>query len=294
MTLTDKSTDLLKNAAVYYAKIGWAIFPCENNGKKPLVKWKDAATTDEQTILKWWDKWPGANIGLPTGLKNGLFVVDFDRKKDEHGKDGLDYFDDIERRNHTRLRAEVVTITRSVGLHYYFRHFDGVKNTSSKLAYGIDTRGEGGYVIVPPSRVDGLPYFFNSRKPVLRSMLAPVPEWLAKEFAAVSAPVVRTRRPVVINQSDKINPWCYKAFIEEVKGVMMSANGERNHILNRAAYRLGGMCATRHLCAEEVRQELLLAAMQAGLSQVEALHTIESGLKAGYNNPVSPPVREEN
>ena len=73
------SDNQLLLAALDYAKKGYSVFPLQPKGKKPLTRngFKDASTDPEQ-IRRWWEQWPNANIGLPTGSKNGLFVVDVD------------------------------------------------------------------------------------------------------------------------------------------------------------------------------------------------------------------------
>ena len=87
MTFNTKS---LPEAALDYAKSGFRVLPlysikngkctCGKNhprpGKHPrtLRGWKDA-TTDLDTVRRWWEKWPNANIGMVTGE---LVVLDVD------------------------------------------------------------------------------------------------------------------------------------------------------------------------------------------------------------------------
>jgi hypothetical protein len=150
-------------AALAYAKRGWPVFPCHSivngkctcgkpdcssPGKHPRTKngFKDA-TTDEATIREWWRKWPNANIGIATGSESGLFVLDIDP---EHGgEQSLQQLKD----KYGPLPETARVRTGSGGWHYYFRYPAGLRlpNSSSKLGPGIDTRGDGGYVIAPPS-----------------------------------------------------------------------------------------------------------------------------------------------
>ena len=145
----------LLNAALDYAAKGYPVFPAFQ--KKPLVKWgkgeddhpdltKRRATTDPETIKAWWARWPLAMIGMPTGKPSGVVVLDIDRK---NGVDGL-----------ANLRAvsidpyalsPVISITPSGGLHVFMRYTGPLKNSAGILAEGVDTRGDGGYIILPPS-----------------------------------------------------------------------------------------------------------------------------------------------
>lgn len=125
------------------ARNGWAIFPADPATKRPMpgVKWRDQATSDPDQIEAWWRKWPDAMPALPTGKANDVSVVDLDLHGDKDGvaayrARGLDPDD-----------ACLIVRTAGGGLHLYFDHRDGVRNSTAKS--GIDVRGEGGYVIAP-------------------------------------------------------------------------------------------------------------------------------------------------
>jgi hypothetical protein len=99
------------------------------------------ASTDPRKIHAWWNRWPGANIGMPTGKRSGVFVLDVD---------DLGALAELEAEI-GKLPATWTVRTPSGGLHLYFRHVEGVTNSPGALPDGIDVRGEGGYVLVPPS-----------------------------------------------------------------------------------------------------------------------------------------------
>ncbi|WP_053203977.1 bifunctional DNA primase/polymerase [Jiangella muralis] len=139
--------DTMGAAALSYAAAGIAVFPCWPLRKRPLVKAGFyAATTDPDRIQAWWARWPAANIAMPTGQPH-WDVVDVDVKNGAPGYATL-----------RRLRAAGLVdgwshavATPSRGLHLYF---GGTEQPSSSIpANGIDFRGLGGYVLVPPSRV---------------------------------------------------------------------------------------------------------------------------------------------
>ena len=131
------------------ASRGMALTPCR--GKIPLTPHGCLdATTDLAQIEAWWTQHPDANIAIATGAKNGIFVVDIDADKG-----GEELIKKLER-EHFAIPPTVEVITGGGGRHLYFRlpNFDeapSIKNSASKLAPGIDIRGDGGYVICPPS-----------------------------------------------------------------------------------------------------------------------------------------------
>jgi Bifunctional DNA primase/polymerase, N-terminal len=143
----------LLEAALGYAARGWPVFPCEAGGKKPLTPngFKDA-TTDPRIVTAWWNRFPDANIAAPTGERSGFFVLDIDR--DSWGFGTLDA---LEGQFGVLPRTRTVRTGRG-GLHLYFKYPDDgtvIPNSAGRLGLGIDVRGEGGYVLVPPSETEG-------------------------------------------------------------------------------------------------------------------------------------------
>ncbi len=140
-----KPASLSQNAmvALELTKNGFSVFPCHPATKAPLpgVKWGEQATKERDQILRWWADYPDAMPGLPTGFKNGVSVVDLDVHK---GKDGVSAYREM---GFEPNEAGLVVRTASGGLHLYFDHQKGVRNSTSKA--GVDVRGEGGYVIAP-------------------------------------------------------------------------------------------------------------------------------------------------
>jgi putative DNA primase/helicase len=132
-----------RDAALRWAARGIPVFPCKRTTKQPLTRhgFKDA-TANEAQIREWWTTWPRAMIGIPTGTASGIDVLDLDLKPDE-GIDGREFVS-------TRL-SPLVVLTPSGGEHQYFRSACQVRCTTDVIAPGVDTRGDGGYAIVPPS-----------------------------------------------------------------------------------------------------------------------------------------------
>ena len=136
----------MKDGALAWASQGRPVFPCLNlpgaeGHKKPLTPhgFHDA-TTDKAQIEAWWRKYPNALIGMPTGSPSGIAVLDLDKK---NGKDGFAAVPDWQK------LSPVSVQTGSGGAHIYFRADAPIRCTTGKN--GVDVRGDGGYVIVPPS-----------------------------------------------------------------------------------------------------------------------------------------------
>ena len=155
------SAPTLLKAALVYARRGVPVFPCERGAKRPLTRnghWD--ATSDRRAIERWW-RWPSANIGFPTGEKSGIVVLDVD--VDDGGLESLAKLE----REGAPVPKTATTRTGGGGLHLFFRYPRGteIRNSAGLLGSGLDVRGEGGYVVVPPSRTQG-PYEWVDRSPL--------------------------------------------------------------------------------------------------------------------------------
>lgn len=161
-------------AALRYARLGYRVFPCAPGAKRPLtVRGFLDATTDTAQIEAWWTRYPHANIGLATA---GLLVVDVDGQ-------GNPWPGDPEKAS-SLLAAGAISLTPRGGRHYLFRRPDGKDwaCTAGKLAPGVDTRTDGGYILVPPSRTEHGQYQWVSGSALEEPMdrLPEPPAWLAR------------------------------------------------------------------------------------------------------------------
>jgi putative DNA primase/helicase len=150
-TKTTKTT--LLDEALAYVQVGIPVFPCKRADKSPLVKGGfKAATTDEEQIREWWRKWPNAMIGMPTGAPSGIDVLDIDFEEAEY-VNGYHFLPGWRELTPVKVR------TPRDGSHLWFKSEGKVRCSTSVIAPGLDTRGDGGYIIVPPSvNEDGKPY----------------------------------------------------------------------------------------------------------------------------------------
>jgi hypothetical protein len=132
-----------RDAALDYAAAGMPVFPLA--GKKPRNdNGVTGASADLQKVADWWHRWPDADVGIATGLASGFVVLDVD------GATGLRSIAELEKRHGTIRTAQV--LTGSGGYHYWFRCPDEpLRNSVKAIGDGLDVRGEGGYVVAPPS-----------------------------------------------------------------------------------------------------------------------------------------------
>ncbi len=160
--------------ALYYVNKGLRVLPlhsvrspdgctcgqanCSSVAKHPITRngVKDASC-DAVQIREWWRLYPDANIGIATG--EGLLVIDIDPR---HGG-SLEALQAV-----VALPATATVQTGSGGLHLYFQYDKklALRNTAGKLAPGIDTRADNGYVVAAPSRhANGNRYSWKDRRP---------------------------------------------------------------------------------------------------------------------------------
>jgi Bifunctional DNA primase/polymerase, N-terminal/Primase C terminal 1 (PriCT-1) len=161
---------MLEKYALALARRGLAVFPCRPRGKEPATaNGCNAATVDPCLIERWWRQEPDCNIGIATGARSHVFALDVDggdaetalrKLEDEHGA----------------LPPTVESITAR-GRHLYFE-WPGkpVRNSAGTVGPGLDIRGDGGYVLAPPSlHPSGRAYCWSVDS---AGAFAHAPEWL--------------------------------------------------------------------------------------------------------------------
>ena len=158
-------------AALEYAGRGFAVFPLAGKVPRTPNGLKDASA-DPAQLAEWWTAWPDAGVAVRTGAPSGLIVLDVDP-----GHGGADSLAELEA-EHGALPETVRCETGGGGEHYYFAHPGGeIRNTAGKLGDGLDTRGDGGYVVAPPS-----PHPLGGRyawdTPPDEAEIAEAPAWL--------------------------------------------------------------------------------------------------------------------
>lgn len=132
-------------AACEYVERGYSVIPIETLGKKPLINWRDYQTRQptQDELSRWFYHADAPNIALVTGRVSGVFVLDEDGYKDDATSIADQY------------PTDMIQSTPRGGRHYFYKISpeDDVHNTAGRYGSGIDTRGEGGYVLLYPSQV---------------------------------------------------------------------------------------------------------------------------------------------
>jgi Bifunctional DNA primase/polymerase, N-terminal len=296
-------------AALTYARKGIPVFPCDPRDKTPLCpRGFHAANTNETWIRLWWRQEPNAMRGAPCGPPSGLWVLDVDIDPERSIDGGATLAELVAR--HGPLPLTLTSLTPRGGVQHFFR-WNGahIRNSSGKIGGGIDVRGDGGYVVLPPSmRADGTPYRWQNPS------LSPVdaPAWLIEE--AIKAPsssaggtprLANSRRAMreavlPVNgspapSSPRAHAWALAALRIACERIAAAKEGTRNHTLNAEAFDLFRLVAGGHLDEERARASLLQAADKCGLveddGEVSVLNTIKSAARAGLASPRQYPGR---
>ncbi len=186
MNIKSKINNLLE-LALKYADLGWYIHPLD--GKRPLLKdWPNKATTDKEIIKSWFTRqYQACNIGIVTGKKSGIFVLDIDRN---HG--GLESLESLETAQGP-LPLTVIANTGGGGKHIVFNHPGcSMSNSASILAPGIDIKADNGQIVASPSihPVTTLPYSWVEGHSPWDIAVADAPDWLLKLVTQPSAKIV--------------------------------------------------------------------------------------------------------
>ncbi len=276
-------------AAIGWAREGWPVFPCEHRlecCKRPLTRhgFKDA-TTDPFQVEAWWLQFPNALIGVPAGEAIGAWVLDVDLDP-EKGVDGAAALARLEA-EHGPLPRTLESRTPRGGRHLWFK-WDPTRpitNRRGTLPDGIDVRGDGGYLIAPPSRrEDGASYKWEN----LHAELAEAPEWLHN---LIKLKPERTATAANLRSTGAGDETYARTVLDgAARDVAAAPSGKRNDTLNAVAYRLGRMIARGWVGRQEVELRLLAAAHPCGLvaddgGEHRARATITSGINAGLLEP---------
>lgn len=298
-------------AALGYAEHGWHVFPvhgavkgrctcgrgdCSSPGKHPLTRHglKDL-TTEKDLITEWWSRWPLANVGIATGGRSHLVVIDIDlghRANTAFGSPGEEregqepnVWSSLGRVIHKLPRTRTA-LTGGGGLHllYRARFLDPVRNRTSSLPgmpnlAGIDLRADGGYIVAPPSA-----HASGNRYRWLAPMapIAGAPEWLAQE--------PRQTSPVAPPSTARFTSGDGSAYghaaLENALTVLRAAPiGQRNHTLNRVAFSMARLVTAGHLADAATRCLLHDVGVAMGLTERETYLTIASAFAAGLRKP---------
>jgi putative DNA primase/helicase len=247
MPATDSAAPLTPlAAALAYAERGWPISPWTAN-KRPLTEhgFKDA-TTDPAQIGDWWRRWPDALPGAETGERSGLVVIDIDVRADFSG------FDTLEEIGVATHPETMTSHSPSGGCHLFFRWPGSfVKTIAGRLGRGIDIRGDGGSVLLPPGPGRHWDDVLGLDAPIL-----PLPSWAIIREEPRKAPPTPAYRP-------GLSRYAEAALDDAIKRITTAPAGEQEVVLNRECYSLGQLAG-----AGAIPVGLVLEALQWAASRM--------------------------
>ena len=279
--LQRSSEDARIKLILQMVKRGCSVLPVVARGKTPAVAGGvHAASKNVNMIKDYFLANANANYGIATGAVSGTFVLDPD------GLEGVRNFQRLEKK-YGRC-APTVTVRTPHGLHLYFRSPNyRVPNSASRIADGIDVRGDGGYVVGPGSATpDGVYRFASGRSPD-DVEIAEAPVWLLKMIVQPAASTNEDTKPAKIPEIDRERAVKYAeaARQRELDRLSKAPKHQRNNTLNLCAFRLGQFLPHGLLDRRMVAHQLGQVASKIGLEAREIRLTIESGLKAGSRHP---------
>lgn len=268
----------LGRAALWYARHGWRVFPCLVRDKHPAIKaWQKLATTDTRQVSAWWTARPDSNIGVACGAESDLYVIDVDIKDGKDGEGDLAaLIDQLGELPDTPLQR-----TGSGGRQILFRMPPGTfKNSRGKVAPSIDTRCDGGFVVVPPS--------VHPCGDLYRWVHGPhelEPAELPERWRARLEHREPPRIAVPVRSYQALGPVADRIIDSRVRAIAGAKAGTRNDTLYRAAFMLAVKARSGVLQWSDASNALLHAALAAGLDQREANATIRSAEKGAAACP---------
>src|SRR6516162_964204 len=265
-------------AALAYAAHGWAVFPAPPGTKRSYKSAEHSdgrawgMTREAAEIRADFTRWPDAGIGIPTGAVNGIIVVETDTVAG-HGIDGSNSLAQLETK-HGALPNTLQAISPSGSVHRYFKHPDiKIISSAAQLGPGIDVKGDGGMVIAPPTVRPGVGvYRWINRNPI-----AEPPAWLVeltKDKAPPPPPKrlsIRERAQAAVRQWEanrrggNAEAYAGAALEYEIRDLAGTADGGRNHALNRSAFSLLQLVHAGQLDRADVERQLIDACTANGL-----------------------------
>jgi Bifunctional DNA primase/polymerase, N-terminal len=297
-------------AALDYAAAGWSVFPvhgrtddgrctcrrgdCGSRAKHPVTRnGLYDATGDPDQIDAWWRRWPWANVAVATGEISGIVVLDLDLHKEGCRQACADLAREIGRPPATRT-----ALTGGGGQHLVYEHPGfRIGNGASVFGVGLDIRGDGGYVVAPPSiHISGKSYRWHNPA-------VPIARWPAVLTERLNGGRERVERPTgpyvppQFSQGDG-TAWGLAGFRRDLEDLATQRQPGRNDALFRITCRIAEMVAGGQLRAEFAYGELERVGLRIGLTPREvrnAMHGArpesEGAIARGEASPRFPTPR---
>ena len=289
MSAAENLPPALVDAALSYAAKNLPVFPCNASNKRPLTEHGfEDASTDPETIRRWWARWPDAMIGMPTGKRSGFWALDIDDPALFEGQNSVEI-------------PETRRCDTGKGYHLLFRFDLGAPVTNSQRhpkrgwpfaeLPGAEARGEGGYVIVPPSvHPSGKRYAWHDEATITHA-----PDRL---LAIVRRKREASNDPGPMPEDGRDTSYGLAALQAECEAIRSAPEGAQEAALNEAALKIGSLVAGRALSYQTARSQLIAAGLcmpshdpRHPWTAENVTAKVDRSMADGARNPRSAPAR---
>ena len=253
--LKTSENDQALAAALSLATMGVLVFPCRRNKAPACPNGFKDATCSPESVKAFWQKYPRALVGVPTGAVNGIDALDLDPRN------GSKIWSD---KNRARLPATRTNTTKNGGQHLIFIHQLGLRNSAGKLAPGVDIRADGGYIIWWPAL--GLE--------VSNEKALPWPSWILRDL---ESPKIKPHSYLPKQYSDS---YARDALHKAYNALVSVAEGSRNTKLNTETFTILKYALSGQLDLREIAASMTSAGLAAGLKPTEVANTVASAIRA--------------
>ena len=170
--ISDKNNETLE-AALQALRNGLHPIPVDETGSYPLVPWEKykLSPPSREEVIEWFTRWPAANLGIITGTFFGVMVIELEYGHDPWPPPGCE------------LNSSCIVETSGGALHYYYLVSIRIRNSFGDLARGVNILVDSGYVLIPPSKIKGIPYSYKMGSDV-NTNIGFMPLWLEKKLKA--------------------------------------------------------------------------------------------------------------
>lgn len=248
--------------ALKYQEMGFSVIPIRPENKKPLIKWEtyQKERADAETIESWGQRWPSMNLGIVTGAVSGIDAVDCDSVKGVEAVSAL-LPDSLEL---------PISQTPGGGNHFYFEHRDGV-GCATRFMEDTDLRGDGGYIIVPPSVGEN-----GKRYAWIESIFeVPLPEMPSNVFNKIKASLYRAT-------SDRKSP-------TDFKRLQVTSSDFKEGMRDEALFHLANCLFKGGMADDNILKYMLFFGSNCSppFPEKEILAKIESAKKRNFNREMN-------
>ena len=271
--------------ALLYLSKGMSVFPLVHMDKRPMVKWKrfQESLPTPAMVCEWFNGKETINIGCATGNAEGIFVVDCDTESA------------VEFSEKSGMPTTVCSQTRR-GRHYFLvapigYDIDCIPQTKIFNQVGIDIKGRGGLVVLPPS-VHHTGHVYSWINSPADTEFAQCPQWvldeidryrLSKEKKPVKEERPRVKKEIVTGSGT--TKYGSAALKSECEHIASEPAGSRNHRLNRGAFAIATLVAAGEIVEDEAMEALKISGESSGLDPFEVKKTIASAFESGKHSP---------